>query len=70
MLKILGGILMSKTFWSVTFRNWGADASGTVWFDNKKDADKFYNSRNYVDSPVRHIARSPQLIEEYRSLCN
>jgi hypothetical protein len=65
-----GDIKMQKTFWSVKYRNWGADAPGVAWFDNKKDAFNFYNSRNYVDSPVRHVTRSAEKIARYTELCN
>ena len=64
-----GRIRMQKTFWSVQYRNWGADAPSKAWFDNKKDADKFYNSRDYVDPPVRHRTRSAGKIKMYEDLC-
>ena len=59
----------TRRFYSVKFRNWGADAPGTAWFDNKEDADKFYNSRDYVDAPVEHQARSEKTIAKYEELC-
>lgn len=62
---------MEKTrrFYSVRFRNWGADSAGTAWFDNKEDADKFYDSRDYVDPPKEHQARSTKTIEKYEEYC-
>jgi hypothetical protein len=60
----------TKTFYSVKYRNWGADAPGCAWFDNKRDADKFYDSRDYVDVPAAHRTSSPQKIMEYTELCN
>jgi hypothetical protein len=61
---------MKKTFYSVTYRNWGTDSVSEAWFDNKKAADKFYDSRDYVDAPVVHRTSSPQKIVEYTELCN
>jgi len=60
---------MQKTFWSVKYCNWGADVPGKAWFDNKKDADKFYNSRDHVDPPVRHTTGSLEKIARYTELC-
>lgn len=59
----------TRRFYSVKYRNWGADSAGMAWFDNKEDADKFYDSRDYVDSPVEHQARSAKTIAEYEELC-
>lgn len=59
---------MRKTFYSVTYRNWGADSVSEAWFDNKKDADKFYDSRDYVDVPVQHRTQSAKKIAEYKYL--
>jgi hypothetical protein len=60
----------TKTFYSVKYCNWGADAPSHAWFDKKKAADKFYDSRNYVDSPIAHRTSSQRKIEEYNELCN
>lgn len=62
---------MEKTrkFYSVKFRNWGADAPGTAWFDNKKDADEFYYSKDAADSPKLHLARSADTIAKYEEYC-
>jgi len=60
---------MQKTFYSVKFRNWGSDQAGCAWFDNKKEADKFYNSRDHVDPPVAHRTSSETKIQEYKELC-
>lgn len=58
-----------KVFWSVRFRNWGADSAGTAWFNNEEEANDFYNSRNYVDPPVSHYVSAQKTIEELNELC-
>ncbi len=60
---------MQKTFYSVQYRNWGADSQGKAWFDNKKEAHKFYNSREYVDPPIKHTTRNAEKIARYAELC-
>lgn len=59
----------TKRFYSVTYRNWGADRPETAWFDNETAADEFCNNRDYVDMPVIHQARAIETIKNYEALC-
>ena len=61
---------ITRKFYSVKFRNWGADSPGVAWFDSKEDAEEFYNSRDHVDAPVEHQARAEKTIAKYEELCN
>jgi len=60
----------TKTFYSVKYGVWGSDAPETAYFDNKKDADDFYNDRDHVNAPVAHHVRSEKTIKEYEMLCS
>ena len=46
---------MKKTLtaYKVTFRNWGADKESTSYFKTLGKATEFYNSRDYIDKPVK-----------------
>ena len=54
-------------FYSVKYRNWGADAPGVAWFDDKEEAEKFAN-QDYRDDVVTHRASNPETIKEYENL--
>jgi hypothetical protein len=56
-----------KTYYSVVFRNWGADYPGKAWFDNKAEAEDFA-SHDYTDSVVRHRVCNPDAIAKYEVL--
>ena len=53
MVTILKGENNMKTFYSVNYREWGADQTYTKWFDNKEEAINFAR-RDYADYPVAH----------------
>ena len=58
---------MAKTFWSVTYRAWGAVGTSTAWFDSKAAADEFA-AHDFRDDPVRHTYRSASSIREAERL--
>ena len=56
--------MTKKTYYSVVYRNWGADKPGKAWFDNKKEAEDFA-SRDYRDTVIAHHVRKAETITEY-----
>ena len=56
-----------KTYYSVVYRNWGADSASEAWFDDKKEAEKFAN-QDYRDDVVTHRASNPETIKKYENL--
>ena len=61
---------MTKKYYSVRYRDWGKLSPSTDWFRIKEEADAFYGSRDYIDPPKMHIARSEASIQKYEELCN
>lgn len=60
---------MKKTFWSVEYRNWGADSASVRWFDDRDEAYKFANN-DYRDKPVAHTYSNPDKIAEAEERVN
>lgn len=58
---------MRKTFWSVTYRTWGADRASEAWFDDADKAKEFA-SHDYRDNTVRHTYSNAAKIKEAESL--
>ena len=61
---------MTKKYYSVTYRDWGKNYESTDWYRTKEEAEAFYSSRDYIDPPQQHIARSEATIQKYEELCN
>ena len=62
-----GGRPPMKTYYSVEHSAWGANGSGTAWFDNKTAAEKF-SSHDYRDNPITHRVSKLDKIAEYDEL--
>ena len=58
---------MKKTYYSVVYRNWGADRPGEAWFADKKEAEAFAG-RDYRDNVIAHHVSNPKTIKEYEEL--
>ena len=58
---------MKKTYYSVVYRNWGADRPGRAWFDTKKAAEDFAN-HDYRDNVIAHHVSKTKTIKEYDEL--
>jgi len=58
---------MAKTYYSVVYRNWGADRASEAWFDNKEKAYNFAN-HDYRDAPIMHRVSRPEKIKECEEL--
>jgi len=58
---------MAKIYYSVVYRNWGADRASEAWFDDKEKAYDFAN-HDYRDNPVMHRVSRPKKITEYNEL--
>lgn len=56
-----------KTFYSVKFRNWGADGCGIAWFDNIFEA-KHFASKDYRDNVVVHNIKNKEKIRHIESM--
>ena len=56
----------TKTFYTVTYRSWGANKPTTAYFNNKPSADKFAR-RDYADKPVRHTLSDKRKIAEFET---
>ena len=53
-----------KTYYSVVYRNWGADSASEAWFDDKKEAEEFAD-HDYRDNVVTHRVSKPETIKKY-----
>jgi len=62
-----GGRPPMKTYYSVEYSAWGANGSGTAWFDNKTAAEKF-SAHDYRDNPIAHRVSKLDKIAEYDKL--
>ena len=58
---------MKKTYYSVVYRNWGADRPGKAWFDNKKEAEEFAQ-HDYRDNVRAHHVSKAETIKAYNEL--
>lgn len=56
--------MAKKTYYSVVYRNWGADRPGEAWFDNKKEAEEFAD-HDYRDNVIAHHVSKAETIKEY-----
>lgn len=52
-----------KTFYSVTYRQCGADYPSIAWFDDKEKATEF-GRQDYHDGYVAHRVSNPKTIDD------
>ena len=55
---------MKKTYYSVVYRNWGADGPRVAWFDTKKEAEEFAD-HDYRDNVITHHVSKTGTIKAY-----